>query len=417
MRPLAAACAVALLAVPAAAGDRWTEFRGPSGTGHSDSTGLPREWSEPASVVWKTRIHGRGWSSPVVLGDEIWLTTATAEGHELSVLAIGRDDGRILFDSVVFEVARPEDTRQYNSFASPTPAIEEGRVYVHFGSYGTAGLDTRTRKVLWQRRDLPCNHWRGPGSSPILHGDLLIVHFDGFDVQYAVALDKTTGRTVWKADRAHDFGTDDGDQKKAYATPVVIEAGGRPQLISPAAKAVVSLDPVTGRERWRVRYRQHSPAARPLFGHGLVYVASGRAKAELLAIRPDGRGDVTGTHVAWKAMRGIGSSPSPLLVDDLLYSVSDKAGVVTCLDAATGAEVWQRRIGGGAHTASPLVADGAVYFFAEDGSAVALEPGRVTRELGRGRLDEGGVMATPAIAGKAIFVRTESHLYRLEKRR
>jgi len=417
MRPLAAACAVALLAVPAAAGDRWTEFRGPSGTGHSDSTGLPREWSEPASVVWKTRIHGRGWSSPVVLGDEIWLTTATAEGHELSVLAIGRDDGRILFDSVVFEVARPEDTRQYNSFASPTPAIEEGRVYVHFGSYGTAGLDTRTRKVLWQRRDLPCNHWRGPGSSPILHGDLLIVHFDGFDVQYAVALDKTTGRTVWKADRAHDFGTDDGDQKKAYATPVVIEAGGRPQLISPAAKAVVSLDPATGRERWRVRYRQHSPAARPLFGHGLVYVASGRAKAELLAIRPDGRGDVTGTHVAWKAMRGIGSSPSPLLVDDLLYSVSDKAGVVTCLDAATGAEVWQRRIGGGAHTASPLVADGAVYFFAEDGSAVALEPGRVTRELGRGRLDEGGVMATPAIAGKAIFVRTESHLYRLEKRR
>ena len=417
MRPLAAACAVALLAVPAAAGDRWTEFRGPSGTGHSDSTGLPREWSEPASVVWKTRIHGRGWSSPVVLGDEIWLTTATAEGHELSVLAIGRDDGRILFDSVVFEVARPEDTRQYNSFASPTPAIEEGRVYVHFGSYGTAGLDTRTRKVLWQRRDLPCNHWRGPGSSPILHGDLLIVHFDGFDVQYAVALDKTTGRTVWKADRAHDFGTDDGDQKKAYATPVVIEAGGRPQLISPAAKAVVSLDPVTGREHWRVRYRQHSPAARPLFGHGLVYVASGRAKAELLAIRPDGRGDVTGTHVAWKAMRGIGSSPSPLLVDDLLYSVSDKAGVVTCLDAATGAEVWQRRIGGGAHTASPLVADGAVYFFAEDGSAVALEPGRVTRELGRGRLDEGGVMATPAIAGKAIFVRTESHLYRLEKRR
>jgi len=417
MRPLAAACAVALLVVPAAAGDRWTEFRGPSGTGHSDSTGLPREWSEPASVVWKTRIHGRGWSSPVVLGDEIWLTTATAEGHELSVLAIGRDDGRILFDSVVFEVARPEDTRQYNSFASPTPAIEEGRVYVHFGSYGTAGLDTRTRKVLWQRRDLPCNHWRGPGSSPILHGDLLIVHFDGFDVQYAVALDKTTGRTVWKADRAHDFGTDDGDQKKAYATPVVIEAGGRPQLISPAAKAVVSLDPATGRERWRVRYRQHSPAARPLFGHGLVYVASGRAKAELLAIRPDGRGDVTGTHVAWKAMRGIGSSPSPLLVDDLLYSVSDKAGVVTCLDAATGAEVWQRRIGGGAHTASPLVADGAVYFFAEDGSAVALEPGRVTRELGRGRLDEGGVMATPAIAGKAIFVRTESHLYRLEKRR
>ena len=223
---------------------------------------------------------------------------------------LDRDDGRVLFDVRVFQVARPEDTRQYNSFASPTPVIEEGRVYVHFGSYGTAALDTRTGKVLWERRDLPCNHWRGPGSSPILHGDLLIVHFDGFDVQYAVALDKRTGRTVWRSDRTHDFGTDDGDQKKGYATPVVIEAAGRAQLISPAAKAVLSLDPLTGRELWRVRYPQHSAAARPLFAHGLVYVASGRGKAELLAIRPDGQGDVTETHVAWKAFRGIGASPS-----------------------------------------------------------------------------------------------------------
>ena len=264
-------CAALLALVGAvAAEDRWTEFRGPSGTGHSGSTGLPREWSETKNVAWKTRIHGRGWSSPVVLGKQVWLTTATPEGHELSVLALDRDDGRVLFDVKVFQVARPEDTRQYNSFASPTPVIEEGRVYVHFGSYGTAALDTRTGKVLWERRDLPCNHWRGPGSSPILHGGLLIVHFDGYDVQYAVALDKKTGRTVWRADRTHDFGTDDGDQKKGYATPVVIEASGRSQLISPAAKAVLSLDPLTGRELWRVRHPQHSAAARPLFAHGLV---------------------------------------------------------------------------------------------------------------------------------------------------
>jgi outer membrane protein assembly factor BamB len=414
-RPGAACAALLVLAGAAAAADRWTEFRGPSGTGHSDSTGLPREWSEARNVVWKTRVHGRGWSSPVVLGKQVWLTTATPEGHELSVLAIDRDDGRVLFDVRVFHVARPEDTRQYNSFASPTPVIEDGRVYVHFGSYGTAALDTRTGKVLWERRDLPCNHWRGPGSSPILHRDLLIVHFDGYDVQYAVALDKRTGRTVWRSDRSHDFGTDDGDQKKGYATPVVIEASGRAQLISPAAKAVLSLDPLTGREIWHVRHAQHSAAARPLFADGLVYVASGRGKAELLAIRPDGHGDVTGTHVAWKALRGIGASPSPVLVGGYVYSVTDKAGVVTCLDARTGAEVWQRRVGGGAHTASPLFADGAIYFFAEDGSAVALEPGPESRELGRGALGEGGVMATPAIAGQSIFLRTESHLYRLEQ--
>lgn len=396
--------------------DDWTEFRGPSGTGHSPSTGLPREWSETKNVAWKTRIHGRGWSSPVVLGKQVWLTTATAEGTQLSVLAIDRDDGRVLFDTKVFDVVKPEDTRKYNSYASPTPVIEEGRVYVHFGSYGTAALDTTTGKVLWTRRDLPCNHWRGPGSSPILYKDLLIVHLDGYDVQYAVALDKRTGRTAWKADRAHDFGTDDGDLKKGFATPVVIEAAGRSQLISPAAKAVVSLDPLTGRELWRVLYPQHSAAARPLFAHGFVYVDTGFGKAELLAIRPDGRGDVTKTHVVWKAVRGIGAKPSPVLVGDLIYSVSDTGGVVTCLDAKSGAEVWQRRVGASGHSASPLFADGAIYFFSEDGSAIALEPGREYKELGRSSLEEEGVMATPAIVDKAIFLRTESHLYRIASR-
>ena len=403
-------------ASPAEAADQWSEYRGPQGTGHSDSTGLPREWSETKNVAWKTRLHGRGWSSPVVFGSQVWLTTATPEGKELSVLALDRESGRILVDQKLFHVAQPEDTQRYNSFASPTPVIEQGRVYVHFGSYGTAALDTGSGKVLWARRDLPCNHWRGPGSSPILQGDLLIVHFDGFDLQYAIALDKNTGRTVWKADRTHDYHTDDGDQKKGFSTPIVIEAAGRRQLISPAAKAVVSLDPNTGRELWRVRYEQHSPATRPLFAHGLVYLSTGFSKADLLAIRPDGRGDVTETHVAWKVTKGIGNKPSPLIVDDLIYSVSDTGGVVTCLDAKTGAEVWQHRVGGDRHTGSLLFGDGAIYVFAEDGSAIALKPGREFVELGRGRLDEGGVMATPAIAGRSVFLRTESHLYRLEAR-
>jgi outer membrane protein assembly factor BamB len=398
------------------AAEDWTAFRGPDGSGHSPATGLPVEWSESRNVVWKAAVHGRGWSSPVVLGDQVWLTTATPDGTELSAIAFDRDDGSVLLDEIVFEVERPEDTRQYNSYASPSPVIEEGRVYVHFGSYGTAALDTRTGEAIWSRRDLPCNHWRGPGSSPILHGDLLIVHFDGYDYQYAVALDKHTGRTVWKADRTHDFGTDDGDQMKGFATPIVIEAAGRSQLISPAAKAVVSLDPATGRELWRARYEQHSPATRPLFAHGLVYVSTGFGKASLLAIRPDGEGDVTDTHVAWRALKGIGSKPSPLIVDDLVYAVSDSAGVATCLDALTGEEVWQHRIGGRAHSASPLFADGALYFFAEDGTASMLEPGREFHELGRARLGEEGVMATPAIAGRSIFLRTESHLYRIEKR-
>lgn len=415
-RTLAAWSACLTLAAGAAAGDRWTEFRGPSGTGHSTSTGLPREWSESKNVAWKTAIHGRGWSSPVVLGNQVWLTTATREGRELSVLALDRESGRVLHDVLLFKVDQPQDTARFNSFASPTPVIEEGRVYVHFGSYGTAALDTRTGKPLWTRRDLPCNHWRGPGSSPVLYGNLLIVHFDGYDLQYAVALDKRTGHSVWSSERTHEYHTDDGDMKKAYATPVVIEAAGRAQLISQAAKAVLSLDPLTGRERWRVRYPSHSAAARPLFAHGLLYVGTGRGPSELLAIRPDGSGDVTDSHVAWRAARGIGSSPSPVLVGDLIYTVADKGGVVTCLDARTGAELWQQRSGASAHTASPLFADGRLYFFAEDGSTLLVEPGREYREAGRAALGEGGVMATPAIAGRAIFQRTESHLYRLESR-
>jgi len=405
------------LAAPSGAGDRWTEFRGPSGTGHSDATGLPREWSETTNVAWKAAVHGRGWSSPVVLGRQVWLTTATRDGHELSVLALDRETGKVLHDILMFRVEKPEDTASFNSFASPTPVIEEGRVYVHFGSYGTAALDTKTGEPIWTRRDLPCNHWRGPGSSPILHGDLLIVHFDGYDVQYAVALDKSTGRTVWRAERTHDYRTDDGDRKKAYATPVVVEAGGRSQLVSQAAKAVLSLDPATGRELWRVRHESHSAATRVLFANGLLYVGTGRGPSELLAIRPDGEGDVTDTHVAWRAARGIGSKPSPVVVGDLVYTVSDKGGVVTCLDARTGAEVFRRRSGARGHTASALYADGVVYLFAEDGSALALAPGREYQELGRGQLGEGGVMATPAIAGKALYVRTEFHLYRIENRR
>ncbi len=414
IRRIAAAAACLALGAAAEAGDRWTEFRGPAGTGHSDSTGLPREWSETKNVAWKTAIHGRGWSSPVVLGSQVWLTTATRDGRELSVLALDRDTGKVVHDILLFKVDKPEDTARFNSFASPTPVIEDGRVYVHFGSYGTAALDTKTGKTLWTRRDLPCNHWRGPGSSPIVHGELLVVHFDGYDLQYAVALDKQTGRTVWKADRAYDFGTDDGDMKKAYATPVVVEAGGRSQLISQAAKAVLALDPKTGRELWRVRYASHSASTRVLFANGLLYVGSGRGPSEILAIRPDGSGDVTATHVAWKATRGIGSSPSFVLVGDLIYTVADKGGVVTCLDAKTGAEVFQQRTGAPAHTASPLYADGAVYFFSEDGAAQVVAPGREYRELGRGQLGEGGVMATPAIAGRALFVRTESHLYRIQ---
>jgi len=393
--------------------EAWAEFRGPGGAGHATSTGLPKEWSETKNVTWKTPVHGRGWSSPVVWGKQVWLTTGTPDGTALSVLCLDRESGKILVDEKLFAPPKPNELwKKYNSYASPTPAIEEGRIYVHFGTYGTACLDTKTGKPLWARTDLACDHFRGAGSSPILHENLLILTFDGHDVQYVVALDKKTGKDVWKTPRTHDFGTEDGDRKKGYSTPIIIEAGGKSQLISPASAATVSLDPKTGQLLWWVKHKGHSPAMRSVYGNGLVYFGVG-AGNELVAVKPDGKGDVTASHIAWKASKGIGHKPSPLLVDDLIYVVAD-GGVASCFDAKTGAQVWTQRIGGG-FSASPIYADGVIFLFAEDGTCTIFQPGREYKEVGKNKLDGGAeCKSTPAFAGKSIFIRTESALYRVE---
>jgi outer membrane protein assembly factor BamB len=393
--------------------DTWAEFRGPGGEGHSEATGLPREWSETKNVVWKTPIHGRGWSSPVVWGKQIWLTTGTPDGKELSVLCVDRESGKVLVDHKLFDVPKADELwRKYNSYASPTPVLEEGHVYVHFGTYGTACLDSKAGKVVWARNDMPCNHWRGAGSSPLVWQNLLILTFDGYDFQYLIALDKKSGKTVWKADRKHDFGTNDGDAKKGFSTPTVIEVGGKPQLISSASASAMALDPMTGKEIWHVMYKGHSPASKIIYGNGLVYFTTG-AGGEILAVKPDGTGDVTSSHIAWRAKVGA-HKPSPLLVDDLIYVVND-GGAATCLDAKTGAQVWKQRVVGSGYSASPLFADGAVWFFAEDGSAQAIQPGREFKELGKSKLDGGTeCKMTPAIVGKSIFLRTTDSLYRIE---
>ncbi|MBV8879003.1 MAG: PQQ-like beta-propeller repeat protein [Planctomycetaceae bacterium] len=406
---------LAALSAVSAPTDNWAEFRGPGGDGHSDATGLPREWSETKNVAWKTAIHGRGWSSPVVWSKQIWLTTGTPDGKELSVLCLDKDSGKILLDHKLFEVAKPDELwRKFNSYASPTPVLEEGHVYVHFGTYGTACLDAKAGKVLWARNDMPCNHWRGAGSSPIVWQSLLILTFDGYDFQYLTALDKKTGKTVWRADRKHDFGTNDGDAKKGFSTPLVIDVGGKPQLISSASASTMALDPATGKEIWHVMYKGHSPASKILYGNGLVYFTTG-AGGEVLAVKPDGTGDVSATHIAWRAKVGA-HKPSPLLHEDLLYVVND-GGAATCFDAKTGQQVWKQRVVGSGYSASPLYADGAIWFFAEDGSAMAIQPGREFKELGKSKL-EGGTECkmTPAIVGKAIFLRTTDSLYRIEQK-
>jgi outer membrane protein assembly factor BamB len=400
------------------AGDNWPEFRGPGGDGHSDSVGLPVRWSENESIKWKVAVHDKGWSSPVIWGNQIWLTTATVDGHKLFVVCVDRETGKILHDINLFDVVKPGFCIPTNSYASPTPVVEAGRVYVHFGTYGTACLDTATGRTLWSRRDLPCDHFRAPGSSPILYGDSLFVNFDGFDVQYVVALDKATGKTRWKSDRNIDYGTDNGDLKKAFCTPKVIQVNGQAQLVSPSAVATIAYDPANGHELWKVYHGGMNAAARPLFGDGRVFLTTGDRGSpgewhRLLAINPDGRGDVTKSHVLWTHDKGVPARSSFVLVEDLLFMVSDN-GVVSSLEAKSGKEVWQHRVGG-TYYASPIYAEGHLYFFDDGGDSHVLEAGREPRVLAHNHLDA-GCMASPAVAGKALFVRTKTHLYRIEEK-
>ncbi|HUG89674.1 MAG TPA: PQQ-binding-like beta-propeller repeat protein [Planctomycetaceae bacterium] len=413
---LTAACGLALSIVsgtpaPASAPERWTAFRGSDGSGISQAEGLPLRWSETENVRWKTPVHGRGWSSPVVWGDQVWITTASEDGRTMSAMGVDRETGRVVHDLLLFENEEPDYCHPTNSYASPTPAIEDGRVYLHFGTYGTACVDTASGDVLWRRRDLNCDHFRGPGSSPILHGDLVILHFDGFDRQFVAALDKRTGETVWRRDRDIDYGTDNGDYKKAYSTPLVIEHGGRAQLISPAAVATIAYDPATGEELWRVRHGAMNAAARPVYAGGLLYVAPGDGNFRLQAVRPDGAGDVTDTHVVWKTNQSVPRRSTPLVLGELLFMMED-GGTASCLDARSGEQVWRERVAG-AYWASPVAAGGRVYFFSQEGRTPVIEAGREFRIVADNQLDA-GFNATPAIAGRAIYARTFTHLYRLE---
>ena len=435
MRPMLKLLALAAVlgTSSALASPEWSQFRGPNGDGHVPGPDLPLTWSETNHVRWKTPIHGKAWSSPVISGNRVWLTTANEEGTELSVVAVDRETGKVVLDQKLFDVAAPQFCHKFNSYASPTPVADTNRLYVTFGSPGTAAIDTATGKVLWERRDLPCNHYRGAGSSPILWNHLLILPFDGSDHQYLVALDTETGQTVWRRDRSIDFkdlGPDgkpeqEGDLRKAFATPHIAEFGGRPVLVSSGAKAHYGYDPQTGRELWRVEDRtSHSASARPVTGRGLAFILAGWPNGQLLAIRPGARsnGDVLdanattnaapgGLQVVWKARRNVPRKPSPVLVDDLLFLVDD-GGIASCLEADTGRELWRERVGGN-YSAALLYSNGRIYCFSEEGKSTVLEAGRQFRPLATNELAE-GFMASPAAADGALYLRTRTDLYRIE---
>lgn len=410
MRSVVLSIAVLVIAAEAFGADEWPQFRGPDGTGHAQAHGLPAEWSESQNVLWKTALPGSGHSSPVVGRGLIWLTTSADQGRSLGVLAVELKSGRIVQQREVLRTGDPPHVNAKNSHASPSPVLDGDRIYVNYGTSGTACLSTATAATLWQEQDLKLDHGEGPGSSPVLWKNLLILTCDGRDVQYVAALDKLTGKVVWKTPRGGDF-PESTEMRKSFCTPQIIDVDGQAQLISPGAQRVTAYDPDSGRALWVVQYSPgFSVVPRPVFGHGMLYICTGYMKPQLWAVRVGGQGDLTDTHVAWKVTRNVPANPSLLLEGNELYMVSD-AGVATCLDAHTGQEIWRERLGD-PYWASPLEADGRIYFWSELGHTTVIEPGRTFRKIAYNTLD-GSIMATPAVVDSTLILRTETHLYRI----
>jgi hypothetical protein len=421
----------AMLAADTAEASRdpgWPGFRGPRGDGTSPATDVPLRWSESNNVAWKVPVPGHGHSSPIVLLDRLWLTTAlergvkrasmygedmlTAEHVTLEAISLDRAQGNILWRAPLFDVDEPAPVHSLNSWATPTPVIEAGRLYCDFGTFGTACLEAKTGHVLWKTR-LPVDHQFGPGSSPVLWRNLLVLVRDGRDAQYVAALDKTTGQIVWKVDRP-PINAEGGYLKKSFITPLLVSSAGQTQLVAPGAQWVVSYDPMSGKELWRARHGEgYSVGSSPVFGNRLAVFSTGFEKPELVAVRVDGQGDVTATHIAWRTLRQAPTMSSPVLAGDEIYWVSD-AGVAACGDARTGEIYWRERLGG-LHFASLLYAEGRVYDFAQDGRTTVVKAGKQFEKLAENRI-EGPLVATPAILDGTIFLRTDTDLYRIGKK-
>jgi outer membrane protein assembly factor BamB len=397
-----------------AASPDWPRLFGPE-QNHSDARGVPLTWNETEHVKWKTALPGEGWSSPVVQGGRVWMTTATDGGKSLRVLCVDLAGGKLLRDVEVLrnDVVPPKHRR--NSYASPTPILDGERVYVHFGAMGTVCLSTKDASTLWARRDLKIDHQNGPGGSATLWEDRLLIACDGMDVQYEVALDKLTGKTLWKTERSgiSKLSARPADMRKAYGTPVVFEIDGRAQSLTTAAERLYALDPKTGRELWYVDYPGFSNVPLPVSDGKMAYVCTGFMKPEVWGIRLGGaQGDATTSHVVWKQKAGAPDQSTPVVVGNRLYMVSS-GGIASCLDTADGRIVWKERIGSD-FAASPLHVDGRIYFFDAQGTTTVIAPGDTFQVLAKNTLSAGS-MASPAVTGKALIVRTKEALYRIEQ--
>lgn len=405
----------------------WPAKGGPTGDGivtAADAAKLPLEWDAASgkNIAWSTPLEGMGHSSPVIGGDIVWFTSATEDGTKQFIYGINRHDGKIIHHKLVFENAAPEGLgNPMNNYAAPSPALEEDALYVHFGTYGTARIDPTTAEKVWERRDINVRHYRGPGSSPLIHGGLIILTFDGIDQQFVTALEKKTGKTVWKTNRTTDYQdldkegnpTRDGDMRKAFHTPVVFDIGGQEVLVSIGSRAAFGYDVKTGKELWTVRHGGFNAAIPPLrFGDQLI-LNTGSERAHTLCVRIDDKmtGDITDSHVLWDREKRNASEAAPVIVNGTLFQTT-RGGIVSAVDVKSGEDLWDDRMAG-KHVPAPLVIGDKMLFSNDRGESYLIRavPEKF-EQVGMNQLPE-AISASPAVAEGALFMRTSGALYKI----
>lgn len=397
----------------------WTHFRGSNLNGLAEKDNIPLKWDDSV-IKWKTKIHDMGYSSPVIFNNQVWVTTAKSNGKELYAVCLDYKTGKIIFDILVFTPESIPGKHSLNSYASPTPAIEKGYIYVHYGSMGTACINTKDGSIVWKNTEYKCRHVQGPASSPVIYKNLVILHFEGTDVRYIVALDKSNGKMVWKTDRpAEPYMQITEIGRKAYTTPLILNVKVRDMMISNGSAVCIAYDPNNGKEIWRVLNGAESTVAMPISENGIVYwyagymVGSDGSKyTELLAVNPDGSGDITGTNVLWKKHDELSRNQSltPVIKDGLIYTVNTR-NILMCIDAATGEEVWSTHVTSN-FDSSPLYVNGNVWFFSVKGDVLVIKAGRKYEIVAENQMDS-GIWATPAVLRNSIIIRTQNYLYNI----
>lgn len=414
--------------------ENWPEWRGPDGQGgglHAAKP-VPTVWSESSGISWKTPLPGRGHSTPVLWGDRLWVTTAiekaaseadkqrrlkentgdqpvtVLDSVSLRAVCVDKTSGKILHDIELLNVKEPQWVHQLNSYASPSPIVEEGRLYAHFGSFGTACLDTTTGQVLWRNQELQIMHENGPGSTPVLWKDLLIIHFDGSDQQFIAAIHTKDGTLAWKTARSGEMDPRP-QQRKAYGTPLVVEMNGRPTVVSPAANWLYGYEPATGKELWKLPYGElgFSMSVRPVADGERVYVSTSFGKSQVFAAQFAGKEK---PEMVWQNKRNAPKMCSPVLVNGLLFYVDD-GGILSCVDPKTGEALYRERLGG-KFSASPIVAGGKLYISSREGVTTVVPAAREFKIEAQNTL-EGALMASPVAADGALYLRTDTALYKV----